>query len=155
VTFHILLNQITSLFVGLNMLTTLSFESDVKSFYYGGNKEDVFFKVADNRTLLIKPYRLDTLSNLLVVTDKRKFYFQLKDGAAHPHGFVEVKHGVMNHALKKKLTTDQYDILEGESSLLFVNKREQEVEVNGVKVKQREYFSKGVPLIFESKRILN
>ena len=154
-TFHILLNQITTLFVGLNLLTTLSFDSEIKSFYYGGNKEDVFLKETDNRTLLIKPYRVDALSNLLVVTSKRKYYFNLSYDQAHPHGFVEVRHGVMNHALTKKLETKDYELLEGDSSILLINKRDADVEVNGVTVKKREYFSKGVPLLYEKKRILN
>lgn len=154
-TFHILLNQITTLFVGLNLLTTLSFDSEIKSFYYGGNKEDVFLKETDNRTLLIKPYRVDALSNLLVVTSKRKYYFNLSYDQAYPHGFVEVRHGVMNHALTKKLETKDYELLEGDSSILLINKRHTDVEVNGVTVKKREYFSKGVPLLYEKKRILN
>jgi hypothetical protein len=155
VTFQILLNQITTLFVGLNLLTTLSFESEIKSFYYGGNKDDVYLKTTDSRTLLIKPYRVDALSNLLVVTQKRKYYFVLSYDQANPHGFIEVRHGVMNHALKKKIETTDYEILEGESSLLFINRRATEIDVNGIKVNKREYFSKGVPLLIEKKRILN
>ena len=154
-TFHILLGQITALFLGLNTLTTLSFESDITSFYYGGNKEDVFLKVTDGKTLIIRANRLEGLSNLMVSTEKRKFYFQMQDGGSRPHGFIEVKHGVMNHALSAKITTEEYQILEGRSSILFVNKRRQPVWVNDKEVRRREYFSKGVPIIYENKRILN
>jgi len=155
VTFHILLSQITTIFLGLNMLTTLSFESEIKSFYYGGSKEDVFIKETDNKTLLLKPYRTDGLSNLLVVTLKRKYYFQLAYDATTPHTFVEVRHGLINHAQTKKVSNDQYEIWEGASSIQFVNKSANEVLVNGLKVLRREYLSKGVPIFLNGKRILN
>ena len=61
----------------------------------------------------------------------------------------------MNHALTKKQETMEYEILEGDNSLVFVNKLENAVKVNGIEIKHREYLSKGVPLIYEGKRILN
>ncbi len=94
-------------------------------------------------------------SNLLVITKNRKYYFDLNYDKTHPHQFIEIKDGVVNFALTKKLTLKDYEILEGDHSLLLINKKNSEVEVNGIKVKNREYFSKGVPLIYEGKRILN
>ncbi len=65
-TFYILMNQVTTLFLSLNLLTTLSFESEVISFMYGGSEQDVYFKVTNNRkTLAIKPKIEGTLSNLI------------------------------------------------------------------------------------------
>lgn len=154
-TFYILLNQVAMLFVSMNVLTTLTFDSEIKAFYYGGGKEEVFIKETDDKTLLIKPYRVDSLSNLLVVTQKRKFYFQLAHDGKEGHKFIEVKHGVMNHALKKKLETKDFEILEGGTSILFINKRPSEIDVNGRRIKSREYLSKGVPIFVENNRILN
>jgi type IV secretory pathway VirB9-like protein len=156
VTFHIIANQITTLFLSLHLLTTLSFDSEIVSFLYGGAKEDVFFQVTNNqKTLAIKPTQKDRFSNLLVITKNRKYYFDLAYDEASPHQFVEVKDGVMNHALKERLTHRDYQIMEGENSLLFINRRLNPVNINGVKVRSREYFSKGVPLIKEGQRILN
>lgn len=154
-TFYILLNQVAMLFVSMNVLTTLTFDSEIKAFYYGGGKEEVFIKETDGKTLLIKPYRVDSLSNLLVVTQKRKFYFQLTHDGKEVHKFIEVKHGVINHALKKKLETKDFEILEGGTSILFINKRPSEINVNGRRIKSREYLSKGVPIFVENNRILN
>jgi hypothetical protein len=154
--FHILGNQITTLFLSFNLLTTLSFDSEIQSYLYGGSQEEVFFQVTNNhKTLAIKP-RLDgQLSNLLVITKHRKYYFDLKLAKSSPHQFIEVKDGVANHALKKKLQTPQYEILEGDHSLLFINRGKDEVQINGMKIKHREYLSKGVPIIYEGERILN
>lgn len=155
-TFHIIANQITTLFLSLNLLTTLSFDSEIVSFLYGGAKEDVFFQVTNNqKTLAIKPTQKQRFSNLLVITKSRKYYFDLNYDESSPHHFIEVKDGVMNHAVKERLTHKDYQIMEGESSLLFINRANDPVTINGVEVKSREYFSKGVPLIKDGRRILN
>ncbi|MBL7665288.1 MAG: hypothetical protein JNM93_09150 [Bacteriovoracaceae bacterium] len=155
-TFHILMNQVTTLFLSLNLLTTLSFESEIQSYLYGGSKEEMFFQVTNNhKTLAIKPKLEGGYSNLLVITKNRKYYFDLKLNKEVPHQFIEVKDGVRNHALTRKIEAPLFDILEGDNSLLFINKKTEPVVVNGLPIKSREYFSKGVPLIYEGTRILN
>ena len=155
-TFYILMNQITTIFLSLNLLTTLSFDSEIISYLYGGGKEQVFFQVTNNnRTLAIKPLMNGTYSNLLVITKERKYYFDLKSSEDHPHQFIEITDGIGSHALTKKVKTSEYEILEGQSSILFINNGKDEVIVNSNKVKNREYFSKGVPIILNGKRILN
>jgi hypothetical protein len=155
-TFHILLNQITTLFLSLNLLTTLTFDSEIQSYLYGGSPEEMFFQVTNNhRTLALKPKLEGGYSNLLVITKKNKYYFDLKHSESLPHQFIEVRDGVMNHALTKKILTKDYEILEGDNSLLFINYKSSEVLVNGLKIKTRDYFSKGVPIIYEGNRILN
>lgn len=154
--FHILMNQMTTLFLSLNLLTTISFDSEIQSYLYGGSQEEMFFQVTNNhKTLAIKPRMEGGFSNLLVITKDRKYYFDLKLDKNHPHQFVEIKDGVMNHALTKKISRPDFEILEGDNSLLFINRKSAEVVVNGLKVKHREYFSKGVPIIYEGTRILN
>lgn len=153
--FHILLNQMTTLFLSLNLLTTMTFDSEIQSYLYGGGKDDVFFQVTNNqRTLAMRPKIEGGFSNLLVITRKRKYYFNLKYDKGSPHQFIEIKDGVMNHALTKKLSNLSYDIFEGDNSILFVNKRNQDVTLNDKKVRRSDYFSKGVPLILEGIRIL-
>jgi hypothetical protein len=149
------MNQVTTLFLSLNLLTTLSFESEVISFMYGGSEQDVYFKVTNNRnTLAIKPKIEGTLSNLLVITKQRKYYFDLSHSVNNPHQFVEVKHGVINHAMKKLVTKPDYEILQGDSSILYINRGRPKV-INGKQVKTKDYFSKGVPLIVNGNRALN
>ena len=154
--FHILLNQMTTLFLSLNLLTTLSFDSEIESYLYGGSQEEMFFQVTNNhKTLAMKPKMEGGYSNLLVITKDRKYYFDLKYDKDKPHQFVEVKDGVVNFALTKKITKSDYELLEGDNSILFINRKNSEVNVNGITVKQREYISKGVPIVVDGKRILN
>src|SRR5690606_27474813 len=101
-------------------LTTLSFDSEILSYLYGGGQEEMFFQVTNNhKTLAIKPKMEGDYSNLLVITKNRKYYFDLKQDQKNPHQFIEVKDGIANHALTKKVKTKDYEILEGDNSLLF------------------------------------
>ncbi|MCT4641231.1 MAG: TrbG/VirB9 family P-type conjugative transfer protein [Bacteriovoracaceae bacterium] len=155
-TFYILANQITTLFISLNLLTTLSFDSEIISYMYGGSKEEIFFKVTNNnRTLALKPTMDSDYSNLLVITKERRYYFDIKKNKDKPHQFIEVKDGIRSHALKSKVNNSSYQILEGQKSILFINKKSNPVIVNNIEVKSKEYFSKGVPIILDGKRILN
>lgn len=155
-TFYILLNHLTTLFLSVNLLTTLSFESEIQGYIYGGSKEEVFVQVTNgHKTLAMKPLTERNLSNLLVITKNRKYYFNLSQGVQNPHQFIEVKDGLPSHALKKVASTKDYELFEGESSMLFVNRKESEVMVNGLKVDRREFLSKGVPIIYEGQRIYN
>ena len=155
-TFYILLNQITTMFLSMNLLTTLTFDSEIQSYLYGGAKEEMFFQVTNNfKTLAMKPKMEGGLSNLLVITKKSKYYFDLKIEKSNTHQFIEVFDGRMTHSLTKKVENKDYEILEGDRSILLVNKKDRPVTVNGIVVKNKEYFSKGVPILYEGIRILN
>ena len=155
-TFYILMNHITTLFVSLGLLTTLSFDSEITSYLYGGSKEDLFIKVTNNhKTLAIKPMVEGVSSNLLVITKNRKYYFDLKYNQKKPHHFVEIKQGVINHGMKKVMSRKDFDLLEGSTSVLVINKKKKKLSVNKKKIKKKGYFSKGVPIFIEGKRVLN
>ena len=155
-TYYILMNQITTLFVSLGLLTTLSFDSEITSYMYGGSKEDLFLEVTNNmKTLAIKPLSESPGSNLLVITKNRKYYFNIRYDKKDPHQFIEVKDGVINHAMRRVKSNEDFDVLEGDSSVLVINKGKAPIEVNGKSVEKKDYFSKGVPLLIGKERVLN
>jgi len=154
--FFILPNQITTLCLSLNLLTTMSFNDDIRSYIYGGNKEEVFLEISNNnKTLVMKSKKKDINTNMLVVTSKNKYYFHVKTDESIPHQFIEINDGEINSAFKKVLEKDTYEILQGTSSLLIVNKTKNPLTVNGIKVISKEYFSLGVPIVLNGERILN
>ena len=154
--FHILMNQITTLFVSLGLLTTLTFDSEITSYMYGGSKEDLFLEVTNNmKTLAIKPKREGVSSNLLVITKGQKYYFDIRYDENDPHKFIEIKNGVVNNGMRKIQSSKSYDILEGGSSVMILNKENHPLVINEKRIDKKEYFSKGVPLILGNTRILN
>ena len=154
--FYILSNQITSLFLSMNLLTTMSFSDDIRTYIYGGNKDEVYLEVSNNnKTLMMKAKKKEINTNMLVVTSKNKYYFHVSLDESSPHQFIEINDGEINSAFKKILEKENYEILQGGSSLLFVNKTKNPITVNGQKIQSKDYFSLGVPIIVNGERILN
>ena len=154
--FSILPSSITTLFLSLNLLTALSFKDEVKSYYYGGQKDDIFVELSNsNRTLVMKAKKIEIDTNLLIVTTRNRYNFRIKTSDISPHEFIEIEDAQVNTNFKKLNETLTYELLEGNSSVMFVNKTKIPIMVNGIKVVSKEYFSKGVPLIINGIRVLN
>jgi type IV secretory pathway VirB9-like protein len=156
-TFYILANQITALFISIHLLTTISFEGEIRSYLYGGSKDDITFELANNnKTLALKAKRKGIDTNLLVVTSKNKYYFHIKTTDSNPHQFIEVYDGAINNSYSKIKQTRDYDLFEGLNSIFIVNKSSVKMQVNEKEVlKGKLYLSKGVPIILNGERIYN
>lgn len=154
--FSILPTTITTLFLSANLITTLSFKDDVRTFIYGGTKEEIFTELANNnRTLVLKAKKKGIETNLIVVTSKNRYYFKVMESDKIPHQFVEVEDGMINTNFRKIKETGSYDLFEGNNSVMVVSKKKEGIDVNGVSVVAKEYFSKGVPLFIDGIRVLN
>jgi hypothetical protein len=68
---------------------------------------------------------------------------------------VYVYPGEINQTFIKKEETAKFRILEGDQSILFQNKTNEILHVNGMKVRREEYFSKGAPIMIENDRVFN
>lgn len=154
--FSILPATITTLFLSANLITTLTFKDDVRTYIYGGTKEEIFSELANgNKTLVIKAKKKGIETNLIVVTSKDRFYFNVKESEKLPHQFVEIEEGAINLNFRKIKETDSYELFEGSTSVMLVSKRREGINVNGVNVSSKEYFSKGIPLMIDGIRVLN
>lgn len=153
--FSILPTTITTLFLSANLITTLTFKDDVRSFIYGGTKEEIFSELANNnKTLVIKAKKRGIDTNLIIVTSKNRYYFNVKESEKIPHQFVEVEDGMINSSFRKIKETDSYDLFEGSTSIMIVSKKKDGIIINGETVTSKDYFSKGVPLIIDGIRVL-
>lgn len=154
--FSILPATITTLFLSANLITTLTFKDDVRSFIYGGTKEEVFSELANNnKTLVIKAKKKGIDTNLIIVTAKNRYYFHVKDTDKGPHQFIEVEDGEINTSFRKIKETENFDLFEGASSIMIVSKKRNGIMANGEKITSKGYFSKGTPLFINGERILN
>lgn len=154
--FSILPTTITTLFLSANLITTLTFKDDVRSFIYGGTKEEVFSELANNnKTLVIKAKKKGIDTNLIIVTSKSRYYFNVKETEKAPHQFIEVEDGQVNTSFRKIKETESFELFEGSTSVMVVSKKKDGLEVNGQLVTSKDYFSKGVPLLIGGTRVLN
>ncbi len=153
--FSILPTTITTLFLSANLITTLTFKDDVRSFIYGGTKEEIFSELANNnKTLVIKAKKRGIDTNLIIVTSKNRYYFNVKESEKIPHQFIEVEDGMINSNFRKIKETDSYDLFEGSTSIMIVSKKKDGIIINSETVTSKDYFSKGVPLIIDGIRVL-
>jgi type IV secretory pathway VirB9-like protein len=154
--FSVLPNTITTIFLSANLITSMTFKDEVRSFIYGGVKEEVFTELANNnKTLVMKAKIKDIDTNLIIVTSKNRYYFSVKEMDKNPHQFIEVEDGAINSNFRKIKETESYEVFEGVTSLMLVNKSKKPINVNGNEVIDKEYFSKGIPLMIEGHRTLN
>ena len=154
--FSVLPNTVTSLFLSANLITSLTFKDEVRSFIYGGVKEEIFSELANNnKTLVIKVKKKGIDTNLIILTSKNRYYFSVKGVDKYSHQFIEIEDGAINSNFKKIKETYTFELFEGTTSIMVVNKSKTPIIVNDVEVTAKEYFSKGVPLIMDGNRILN
>ena len=122
-TWYIFPNSITKLFVSMSMLTTLSFDSEIVSYLYGGSKEEMFFEVTNSqKTLAMKSLKTGIETNLMIVTKKQRYYFEVINNRKVPHQFIEVKRGKINNSYKYFKKTSEGRLFKGRSSLMLVLK---------------------------------
>jgi len=154
--FSVLPTTITTLFLSANLITTLSFKDDVRTFIYGGTKDEIFTELANNnKTLVIKAKKKGLDTNLIIVTAKNRYYFKIMESEKFPHQFIEIEDGMINSSFKKIKETSTFELFEGNSSVMVVSKNKEGIDVNGVQVLSKDYFSKGVPLFINGNRELN
>ena len=153
-TFFVFLGQITYLFLSLNQVTALLFEEDIERFIYGGRSEEIHLEVlADGKTLLLRPKVKNLTANLLVFTKTGRFNFHPKMRPKDHHEFVEIKLAVKNSRYQVLKRAQDFDLLDGTTSLLFKNKGPKPLKVNNQVIRNFEYLSKGAPLFINDMQI--
>ncbi len=151
---YILTNHIMSLFVSTSMLTTLSFDSEVLSYIYGGSTREIRLDLTPNKkTLILKPLKSIKSTNLLIVTKNREYYFKVINNE-NTHSFLKIKHGMINNTFKEYKRFSDFTLLEGNTSYMVLTKKS-DLKIGDVLINKKGYLSKGIPLIYKNKRILH
>ncbi len=153
--FYVLAKSIAYLFLSLNSPTTLVFQEPIEYVSAGKNGDFALNRSNNQKILVIQPLKEVSDTNMVVITKDQHFQFKINTATKRHHTFVYVYPGMINKTFIKKLETSDFRILEGDSSILVQNKRDGVLKVNDRTVDRDEYFSKGVPLFINEKRILN
>jgi len=104
--------------------------------------------------LVVQPLKELLSTNMIVITKNNHFQFRIQT-SDKPHNIVYVYPGKVNTTFLKRLETADFKILEGDSSVLVLNRSESALKVNDQLIDREQYFSKGVPLFINEHRILN
>ncbi len=152
--FFILAKTITYLFLSLSSPTTLVFEEPIE-YVSAGKQGDFYLHRSNNhKILIVQPLKEVGETNMVVVTRNQHFQFKIRPVAENNHQFVYVYRGEVNKTFVKKLETEEFRILEGDSSILIQNKLEAPLVVKESQVIKEGHFSKGPPIIINNKKVL-
>lgn len=153
--FYILAKSMVYLFLSLNSPTTLVFQEGIEYVSAGKNGDFTLNRSNNQKILVIQPLKEVSETNMVVITKEQHYQFKVKTVENGHHSFVYVYPGSINKTFVNKLETQDFRILEGDSSTLVQNKRDGPIKVNGRELEREDYFSKGVPLFINDKRVLN
>lgn len=153
--FYILAKSMVFLFLSTNSPTTLVFQEPIEYVSAGKNGDFVLNRSNNQKILVVQPLKEIDDTNMVVITKDQHFQFKVKTVEKGHHPFIYIYSGSINRTFVKKLETPDFRVLEGDSSTLVQNKRDLPLRVNDTELEREEYFSKGVPLFINGKRVLN
>lgn len=153
--FYILAKSMVYLFLSTSSPTTLVFQEPIEYVSAGKNGDFALNRSNNQKILVIQPLKEIDETNMVVITKDQHFQFKVRTLEKGHHPFIYVYPGTINKTFVKKLETSEFRVLEGDTSMLVQNKREESLKVNESNVDREEHFSKGVPLFINGKRVLN
>jgi hypothetical protein len=155
VDFYILAKASVYLFLSIIHPSTLVFNEPIEYVSLGKNKDVEVVRSQNHKILIIQSKGNIERSNMIVITKNHHYQFNVSTRDNDFHSLVYVYPGEINQTFIKKEETAKFRILEGDQSILFQNKTNEILHVNGVKVRREEYFSKGAPIMIENDRVFN
>ncbi len=155
--FYILARGLIYLFLTISHPTTLVFDEPVE--YVSAGKEGDFdlHRANNQKILVIRPLKEFTETDMIVITKNHHYQFKLKGPLTgdKTHSFIYLHEGEINRSFVKKVETDSYKVLEGETSILIQNKKKEPLMVNEKLLDREGYFSKGSPILIGNQRVWN
>ncbi len=153
--FFILAKSLTYLFLSVASPTTLVFNEPIEYISAGKNGDVTIHRSNNKSMIVVQPLKEQLNTNMIVITKTNHFHFKIQTNGSKPHDIVYIYPGKVNTTFLKRLETEDFKILEGDSSVLLLNSSKSPMKVNDQIVEREQYFSKGVPLFVNDHRILN
>lgn len=158
--FYILTKSMIYLFLCISHPTTLVFDEPVEYVSAGRDGDFDLHRANNKKIVVVRPLKPFGETDMIVITKDHHYQFKLKEVLAsqradQSHSFINIYEGAINRSFDKKIETDTYKILEGETSSWIVNKSKNPINVNGEEIVRDGYFSKGSPILINNQRVWN
>jgi hypothetical protein len=155
--FYILTRSLIYLFLTISHPTTLVFDEPVE--YVSAGKEGDFdlHRANNKKILVVRPLKEFNETDMIVITKDHHYQFKIKSPLAgeKTHSFIYLHEGEINRSFVKRVETENYKVLEGDTSTLIQNKKKEPLTVNEQVVDREGYFSKGSPILIGNLRVWN
>lgn len=150
----IIMNAISLMLLSPTNSTTLTFPDPIEYSVVGDVGDAEVFSSGDRKTITIKPLKeINSYRNMVFKTKKNVFYFKFKTSSNYFTGFLNLKIGKKNLSYTKVKENSLYKVMEGESSLLVINKSSEPVNINGNLVPKSIVLSKGLPVFINDELV--
>lgn len=142
---------LTYLFLSINNPTTLHFDEPVE-FIQAGRNGDFSLRRSNNKKVVVIQPLIEKFEPkaLVVITASDTYNFRVLSNDKDTHTSLFIHSGKMNKSYIKKIETNLFKILEGDNSVLVINKSKSQIIVNEQPVARESLHSKGLPLIINS-----
>lgn len=145
----------TAITISVSNPTTMIFKDPIQFISIGKTGDYSVFLNNSKKVVILQPVRAQALSDLVVVTDKSNYQFKVHIGSESTQSYFQISDGLKNNSYTLSLKTESYEVYEGSTSVLLKNISQNDIEINGEKVKKSTstYLPKGGNIYLDNKRI--
>ena len=152
-TYYIFKDQIFTIFLSIAHLTAVSFEHKIQD-YVGGEIGDFkIYELNKGKSLVYEAKKNSISKNFIAFTKGGKFHFNLKTDPLMSDKDIEIKEARKCELFNLMADNETFKLFECPRSLFVVNKKKNDLKVNELTIKDREFISKGPPVWIDGKLI--
>jgi len=150
-----LLNVATVIAISTSTPTTMIFKEPIQFVSAGKTGDFSLFINNNKKVIVIQPLKDIKASELVVLTDNKNYQFKIQIEKSGGGSYFQVEDGKINLSYTLIKKTDNYEIYEGVSSLMFKNISENEIKLNEESLARRatSYLPKGGSIYVDSVKV--
>ena len=149
--YYLMKGQLVTVFLTVGQLTSITLPSKIVD-YVGGVKSDFnVYELNRGKSLVFDPKSDSIDRNFIVFLKERKIHFHFRSSKEMTDRDISILWAKPCSGVSLLKETQSYQLFECPKSFLYRNKLSKAVKINGVQVKDREFISKGVPIIRNNK----
>lgn len=151
--YYIFKTQIFTIYLSIAHLTALTFPSKVTD-YVGGAKNDFnIYEVNKGLSLVFSTKNKEINRNFISFTQNGKYHFNVIYNDQLSNKDIVIKEAKRCSMFEMIKETKEYQLFECPRSILFINRTKGKVRLNELMIRDKQYLSKGPPIILNGKMI--
>ena len=150
-----LLNVATVITISTSAPTTMIFKVPIQFVSAGKTGDFSLFINNNKKVIVIQPIKEIKSSELVVLTDDKNYQFKIQIEKNGGGSYFQIEDGKVNQSYTLVKKTDNYEIYEGRSSLMFKNTSDREIKLNEESLSRRatSYLAKGGSIYVDSVKV--
>lgn len=150
-----LINIATTISISAFNPTTLVFSDPIQFVSIGKSGDFSFYTNNNKKVIVIQPLKDLKTTEMIVLTEDRNYQFKIHIETLKAQNYYQIINGKPNSSFTQVLKTENYEVLEGASSLMVKNLSSNDQLINDetLKAKAFTYLPKGGAIYLNNQRI--